>query len=318
MKVSACNRYGVTFNRIPSAHGWRAMMNFKGVIPALVTPLDENERVKVDVLRDLIEYLIGKGADGFYVGGATGEGINLRIEERERLCEHAVAAVDGRVPVIVQVAAGNIYDVIRLAKHAEASGANSVSATAPLFFKYTEEDIYNYYKAISDAVHVPVMIYYNPNAGFNFTADFVARMFREIENVTAIKWTSSSYHEMIRLKDLTNGEMNIINGPDEMLLMGLMAGADGGIGTTYNIIFDKIKDIYTSFRLGDLQGAQNAQKRADRIIHSLVKNATIPATKAVLERMGFAVGNATFPMRRYTESEKDIIFSDLLKAGLKT
>jgi N-acetylneuraminate lyase len=89
------------------------------------------------------------------------------------------------------------------------------------------------------------MIYYSPAARFDISADFAAKMF-EVDNITAIKWTSSDYYEMLRLKDLTHGEMNIINGPDEMLLMGLNAGADGGIGTTYNFMFETIKSQRTN------------------------------------------------------------------------
>ncbi len=297
--------------------GENCMKKFQGILPALVTPLDKDERIDVPTLHSLIEYLIGKGADGFYIGGATGEGINIRTEERKILTREAIRAIRGRVPVIIQVAAGNIHDIKELARHAEACGADAISATAPLFFKYEQEDIYNYYKEIANSVNIPVMIYYNVNAGFAFSADFVARMFFEIENITAIKWTCSSFDEMIRLKDLTRGEMNIINGPDEMLLMGLNAGADGGIGTTYNVIFDTIKEIYTSFHAGDTKRAHEAQMRADKIIYQLTRQPIVPATKVVLEKMGFAVGNATFPMHRYTEEEKDELMQRLFEAGFQ-
>ena len=137
-----------------------------------------------------------------------------------------------------------------------------------------------------------------------------------IDNITAIKWTSSNYYEMLQLKDLTHGEMNIINGPDQMLLMGLNAGADGGIGTTYNLMVDIYKAIYQNFINGDVKAAQNEQIRANRVITELLKYQTIPATKVVLESMGFSVGNATFPMKRYTEEEKRMIVSCVQKVGL--
>ncbi len=290
------------------------MMKFKGIMPALVTPLRADETVNVEVLRALIEFLLKKGADGFYVGGATGEGIALKTEERMILAEEAISAVKGHKPCIVQVAAADFGDAILLAKHAEKSGADAISATPPLFFQYDEDDIYNYYKALAEAVNIPMMIYYNPAAGFNINAQFAARMF-EIDNITAIKWTSSNYYEMIKLKDLTHGEMNIINGPDEMLLMGLGAGADGGIGTTYNFMLDIIKSIYNSFMANDIEKARQEQTRADRIISALLTYKTIPATKVILEEMGFAVGNAAFPMKRYSEAEKKAIAAAIRAAG---
>lgn len=291
------------------------MMKFEGIMPALVTPLNDDQSVNVKVLRELLEYQLDKGADGFYVGGATGEGINLKTEERMILAEESVKTVAHRKPCIIQVAAYDFNDAIRLAKHAEAIGAEAISATPPLFYKYDEKDIYNYYKALADAVHIPMMIYYNPAAGFQITADFAAKMF-EVDNITAIKWTSPNYYEMIRLKDLTHGEMNIINGPDEMLLMGLNAGADGGIGTTYNVQLGIIKSIYENFKAGNIAEAQKMQTLADRIIHAIIRHRTIPVTKVILEAMGFAVGNATFPMTRYTPEEKAALVAEVRAAGL--
>lgn len=291
------------------------MTKFEGIIPALVTPLRADETVNTDVLTDLIEYLLDKNADGFYVGGATGEGIALSAEQRMILAEASVEAVKGRKPCIIHVASVNFGEAVELAKHAERIGADGISAIPPLFFSYDEDDVYNYYKRLAESVSIPLMIYFNPAAGFNINAKFAARAF-EVDNITAIKWTSSNYYEMIKLKDMTNGEMNIINGPDEMLLMGLNAGADGGIGTTYNFMIDNIRAVYDNFKANNIDKAREAQTKADRIINALLKYKGIPATKVVLEEMGFAVGNSVFPMKRYTDSEKAEIISDMRKAGL--
>lgn len=291
-------------------------MRFKGIIPALVTPLNEDETINISVLKSLIDFLLNKGADGLYVGGATGEGLAVRTAERMVLADEAVKAMNGRKPCIVQVANTDFNDAVILAKHAEKIGADAISATPPIFFKYDEDDVYNYYKSLADAVHIPVMIYYSPAANFPINAKFAARMF-EIDNVTAIKWTSSDYYEMMRLKDLTHGEMNIINGPDEMLLMGLSAGADGGIGTTYNFMIDIIKAVYDNFMEGNIEKAREYQILAGRIIAELKNYHTIPATKVIMEKMGFMVGNATFPMKRYASAEKEEIISAMKMAGLE-
>jgi N-acetylneuraminate lyase len=291
------------------------MTKFEGIIPALVTPLRADETVNTDVLTDVIEYLLNKNADGFYVGGATGEGIALSAEQRMILAEASIGAVKGRKPCIIHVASVNFSEAVELAKHAERIGADGISAIPPLFFSYDEDDVYNYYKRLAESVSIPLMIYFNPAAGFNINAKFAARAF-EVDNITAIKWTSSNYYEMIKLKDMTNGEMNIINGPDEMLLMGLNAGADGGIGTTYNFMIDNIRAVYDNFKANNIDKAREAQTKADRIINALLKYKGIPATNVVLEEMGFAVGNSVFPMKRYSDSEKAEIISDMRKAGL--
>lgn len=293
------------------------MSKFEGIMPALVTPLREDESIHVSVLRDMITYLIREGADGFYIGGATGEGLALRTEERLVLAEEAVKAIQGRKPCIIQVAAMDFRDALTLAKHAEVCGADGISATPPVFFQYDEDDVYNYYKALADAVHIPVMVYYNRAAGFPMDARFAARLF-QVDNITAIKWTSSSYDEMIRLKDLTHGEMNVINGPDEMLLMGLNAGADGGIGTTYNFQLSNMKAVYSYFKAGDIPEAMEAQRRANRIIDAMKGYMAIPAAKCMMEAMGFAVGPAAFPMKRFTEAEKRQIVAAIKNAGWRS
>ena len=291
-------------------------IKFTGVMPALITPLLADESINVPVLHQLIEALLAQGADGFYVGGATGEGIALRREVREVLAEEAIRTVAGRKPCIIHIASADFGEAVALAKHAERCGADGISAIPPLFFRYDEDDVYHYYRALAEAVSLPLMVYYNPAAGFNMRADFAARLFT-IDNVTAIKWTSSDYYGVLRLKDLTHGEMNIINGPDEMLLMGLSAGADGGIGSTYNVILPLIKAIYQAHRAGNIAEATALQQKADRIIAAIILHMTIPAIKAILETQGFAVGNAAFPMKRYTAAEKQQILAGLVEAGFE-
>lgn len=290
-------------------------MKFTGIMPALITPLNADETINLDTLKKQIAYLSSKNADGFYVAGATGEGLALKTENRAILAEEAVKAA-GDKPCILQVASTDYADAIWLAKHAESVGAAAISATPPLFFSYDADDVYNYYKGLANAVHIPLMIYFNPAAGFNVNADFAARAF-EVDNITAIKWTSSNYYEMMRLKDLTNGEMNIINGPDEMLLMGLCAGADGGIGSTYNLFMDGIRGIYDAFRAGEVDRARDEQYRTNRLITVLLKYKLIPAIKAVLMQLGYDVGYATFPMHRYTNEDGRRILDELLASGFE-
>lgn len=284
-------------------------MFFTGVMPALCTPLHEDESVNTKVVEQLIEYFLGQGADGFYIAGATGEGLALRPDERRILAETAINAVNGRKPCIVQVASTDFSEAIRLAKHAEQSEAAAISATPPLFFRYDENDVYNYYKALADAVHIPLMVYNSPLAGFPLTPDFIAKLFK-IDNITSIKWTSSDYYGLMKLKQLTNGEINVMNGPDEMLLMGLSAGADGGIGATYNFMFPLFRGIYDNFKSGNMEMAKKYQDKVTQIITALRSFTTIPCAKALLEEVGFEMGNATFPMKRYNAEQK----KELVKA----
>lgn len=284
-------------------------MKFKGIMPALVTPLDEKENINIDVLVRLMNDLIKQGADGFYVGGATGEGLALRPTKRKILTEAACKTCKtANLPCIIQVASTDFNTAAALAKDAEEKGADAISATAPLFFSYSEDDVYNYYKKLANTVHIPLMVYYNPFAKFPMSAEFGKRLF-EIDNVTSIKWTSSDFYQMMILKNITHGEMGIINGFDEMLLMGLCAGADGGIGTTYNYQLEYVKGVYNSFLSGNINKAMEYQTKVSETVAAFCGEPIIPASKAVLECMGYHVGNATFPMKRYSAEEQQKIYA---------
>lgn len=290
-------------------------MKFNGVMPALATPLNKDESINTTVLRKLIRFFIEKGADGFYIGGATGEGLALKKTERIVLMEESIKAVDRQCPCIVYVSAPYFNDAIDLAKNAERSGAAAISATPPMFFRYGEDDVYLYYKKLAESVSIPLMIYYNTSAGFNMSAEFAAKCF-EIDNITAIKWSSSNYDEMRKLKELTHGEMNIMNGPDDFLYTGLESGADGGIGLTYNFMFDLFRNIYDNFHAGDMLSARKTQDKVLQIIDALHQYKSIPVTKLLLTEMGFDMGNATFPYREYDEEEKREILTTMRNAGL--
>lgn len=286
---------------------------FKGVFPALVTPLTASEKLNTRALKSLIEYEIKEGAEGFYIGGATGEGLLLDIPERKKLCEKSIEYIGADKAKIVHITDMNFRNTLKLAKHAQECGADAISSIAPTYFKYDENEIYEYYKAIAESVDIPLIIYYTAAAGVNISLDLFTRLFK-IDNITGVKWTSSNYYEMISLRDKFP-EANIFNGPDEMLISGLAAGADGGIGSTYNIIFPLINEIYQSFQSGNIEQAREAQKKADKIIRAILKHSVIPVVKAVLEERGFEVGNASFPMVKYTEAQRKQILKDLTKAG---
>ena len=116
-------------------------MKFKGIMPALVTPLTADGKVNTDAAQKLIEKLISEGADGFYIGGATGEGICMTPEEREVLAECTVCAVGGRAGTIIHIASMVFADAVRLARHAERIGADAISAIPPLFYPYSADEI---------------------------------------------------------------------------------------------------------------------------------------------------------------------------------
>lgn len=288
----------------------------KGVLPAFVTPLKEDNTIDHEATCRLLDMQLEQGADGFYICGATGEGLVMQPEARTDMARTVVQHLAGRVPCISHIAAIDMTTTVRLACEAEAVGCDYVAAIPPIYFAYTEDDIYNYYKTIADSVHIPVMIYYHPAAGVTLSAEFVTRLFG-IENIKAVKWSRPDYFQLMRVKDMTHGEMNIINGPDEMLLCGLASGADGGIGTTYNFMLPRFKKLYEAFCGGRIEEARKIQYGIDRVIAELFEGLIIPETKAIMKAMGYDVGNATYPMHRLTVEEEKRLLARIRAAGLE-
>ena len=285
----------------------------KGVMPAIITPVTKEGKLNVNELERLIEHLIAEGADGFYVGGATGEGLVIEKEMHKQLTTEAVRIVAKRVPVIVHVARIVYSEMIELAKHAQSVGADAISAVPPFFYAYNEQAIFDYYNGLCASTALPTIIYNNPNAGVTFSVSLLKRLFA-IENLTGIKWTNADFYPIMQiLPDYPNIE--VINGPDQLLLCGLSAGCHSAIGTTYNFQLPTIKKIYDAFMRGDMETARLEQQKANKVIAVAQKKDTLIATKNILSFQGFDVAYPLFPKRDFTAEEKEQLKADLREAG---
>jgi N-acetylneuraminate lyase len=278
-------------------------VKFKGVMPALVSCIDENEHVKEDAMRRLMAWHIKEGVTGFYLTGGTGEGPVLQKETRKRIAEIAKDTAGSRVRLIAHVGAIDLKTARELARHAGEIGLDAISSVPPFFYHYGEKEIADYYQALSDASGLPVLMYASPLSGVSITWDMVDRLMN-IPNMIGLKWTSYDYFTMHRIKSLRDGNINVINGPDECLLCGLVMGADGGIGATYNVMPKLFVEIYRSFYAGDMASAQAAQFKANKLIEILIKFGVVCSLKEVLAMLGYDCGNQVYPQKRFTDEER--------------
>ncbi|NJD03762.1 MAG: N-acetylneuraminate lyase, partial [Ruminiclostridium sp.] len=157
----------------------------------------------------------------------------MKPEARMAMVEIAVDEVKGRGYVIDHVGAIDLRTAEQLARHASDTGVAAISSVPPFFYGYDEKEIIQYYQALSDSSDVPLLMYASPLSGVVINTEMVEKLMN-IRNMIGLKWTSYDYYEMRRIKELNEGNINVINGPDETLLCGLVMGADGGIGATYN------------------------------------------------------------------------------------
>lgn len=273
---------------------------YHGIYAALVTPFTNDNKVNYDQLQKLVRHLIARGIDGFYVCGSTAEAFLLSVEERKRILEAVVEANGGERGVICHVGAISTDTAVELARHAERTGADAVSAISPFYYKFTENEIIGYYDDIMDATELPMFIYNFPNfSGFSLTEETLNRM-RRHRNLAGVKFTSSDMFLLERIKT-NNPDLVVWNGFDEMLAAGLMMGADGGIGSTYNAIPELIHKVYDSFQAGNIEKARAYQVQANHVIKAICNNGVFASVKVLLEMDGFRFPCCRRPFAPVTE-----------------
>ena len=286
-------------------------IQFTGIMPALVTPLKEDETIHEETARRLMNWQMDQGVDGFYLCGGTGEGPVVQPEARMKLAEIAREETGARGrKLIVHVGCVDLTSAVKLARHAGKIGADGISSVPPFFFHYGEEEIRQYYTALAEAAQVPVIMYASPLSGVNITWDMVERLL-SVPYMAGVKWTSYDYYTMRRIKELNGGNINVLNGPDETLLCGLTMGADGGVGATYNIMPKLYCRLYEAFKDGRMEEAQDLQYKANRMIHILIRYGVVPSVKEILKRMGYDCGYCVYPTKRLGEEEVRKLYQEL-------
>lgn len=279
---------------------------FTGTMPALVTPFEKNGKIKANTVKGLVDWQLSEGSKGFYICGSTGEGPALTAAMRMEMAEATMDAVAGRGVVIDHIGAPNIWDAIALTEHATKIGVNAISSLAPTYsFKFDANEMYEYYKCIADHTDKPVLIYATQAMGLPNFPKFMEKVL-EIPNVIGVKCTLRDDFVLHKIKEVNGGNINVINGPDETLICGLAMGADGGIGTTYNLMPGWFAKLYDAFAAGNLAEAQAWQYKVNPVIDALIrfsKFGAIRGTKAALELKGFDIGGAVFPARSYEKDE---------------
>ena len=231
-----------------------------GIIPALVTPLDENGRLMEDALRKVIDYTIAGGVHGVFVLGSTGEIYGLDFEQKRRAIEITVEHTAGRAPVYAGASEITTRDCIRLAKLAEDIGVQALSVLTPYFISPSKNELKEHYRNIAAATKLPVILYgNNDRTNVNLPPDLVEELSR-IDNIVGIKDSSGDMTQMGEyIRRANPDEFHVIAGRDTMILANLAYGGHGAIAATANVAPAVVTAIYDSFQAGNLEKAREYQ-----------------------------------------------------------
>ena len=285
---------------------------FKGIFPALLTPFDGQGRVDTEVLGRLVDYNLQKGVDGFYVAGSTAEVFLLDAKERLAVME-AGSSAGGKCTLIAHIGCISTKQAIEYAREAKEMGYDAISSVAPFYYKFSFEEIRRYYFDIVDAVDLPMLIYNFPAfSGVNLTTDNI-REFLADDRFLGVKHTSSDFYALEQFKAGFPDKI-VYNGYDEMFLAGLSMGADGGIGSTFNFMAEKYMEIRRLFQENDMSAAQALQREVNTILRALVEVGVMQGEKAIMEGLGFPLGQARSPFAPLSGAQKE----KLLRLALPT
>lgn len=269
---------------------------FSGVHVAMPACYDAYGNVSPAAVRRLTRHLLDAGIRGLYVGGGTGEGVLQTEEERERTLEAVLEENAGKATVTAHVGAATTNAAVRLARHAEACGADAVSSIPPFYYTYTEEAVKAYWLSIMESSALPFILYYIPAAtGFRMTESMLRDLLRH-DRLLGIKMTTFDTYEMQRFKAIGGERFLVFNGPDQQYVAGRIMGADAGIGGTYGAMPELFLKLEREYRLGHVEEAQRWQFIVNDIITEIRAIGLFAAVKGILRLRGVDCGEPRRPL----------------------
>lgn len=280
---------------------------FTGIHSAIFSAYDENMNVKKETVARMVEEQLAAGVEGFYVGGNTGECTVLPAKTRKQMLETVIDVNNGRGKIMAHIGAGHFDEVMDLLEHANGQKIDAIASLPPsLCSYYGHQDTVSYYKALAKASKYPVYAYVTPVTMQHSELYSFAKELSEIDNIAGLKITIPDYYKFALVNQIDGGRLNNLNGPDEMLLCGLSVGADGGIGTTYNIVPKLPVKIYECFQKGDMKTAlayQNKLNSFVQVMINFVRGRGMGYWKAALTLLGYDMGYTVFPSTPVTEAD---------------
>lgn len=267
-----------------------------GVIPPIVTPVDDEERVEEAGLRRMVDYVIAGGVHGILAMGSNGEFFGLEHEEQIRALTIILDQTAGRVPVYMGIGAITTRECVRMARKAEELGAQAITILPPMFLTPNEDELFAHFKAIADATRLPVLLYNNPDkVKNNISVNLLLRL-TGIPNIVGMKDSSGDMTltaEYIRLTRDKN--FKIFAGRDVMILGSMVYGAAGCVASTANIVPELVVEIYEKYKAGDIDGAREAQFKLNPFRMAFNLSSFPVATKDACNLIGLDVGKSIKP-----------------------
>ncbi len=293
------------------------MSIFTGAGVAIITPFNEDGSVNYEEFGRIIDDQINGGSDAIIVCGTTGESSTMDHDEHIEVIKYCVEKVAGRVPVIAGSGSNCTREAINISKRAEEVGANGLLCVTPYYNKCTQEGLYQYYKAISDAVNIPIIMYNIPGrTGTTIQPETAVRIAKEVKNVVAIKEASGNISAVAKLAALADGCIDIYSGNDDQVLPILSLGGKGVISVWSHVAPKKVHDMVYAYLNGDTATATKLQLEAINVIGALFCEVNPIPVKAAMNMLGYKAGPVRAPLTELSDAHKELLEKALKDYGV--
>jgi 4-hydroxy-tetrahydrodipicolinate synthase len=287
---------------------------FAGLTVALVTPFKDG-RVDEAGLKRIVDYHIEAGTDCVSPVGTTGESPTLTHDEHERViavvCEHAA----GRVKVMPGTGSNSTSEAVRLTKYAKKSGATGALMVAPYYNKPTQEGFYQHYKAVAEAVDLPIVLYNIPGrTAKNMEPETICRL-AELKTIVAIKESTGSMDQASQV--LNGSDLTLLSGDDSLTLPLMSLGGSGVVSVVGNIVPQDVRAMIAAWNAGDVKTAQQRHHKLFPLCRDMLGLSTNPIPiKAAMQMLGRDAGDVRLPLTQLTDAELKKLKKSLSDYGL--
>jgi 4-hydroxy-tetrahydrodipicolinate synthase len=288
---------------------------FHGSIPALITPFKDG-KIDEPAYRTLIDWQIASGSHGLVPVGTTGESPTLSHEEHRRAVTICIDEARGRVPVIAGAGSNNTLEAIELARHAENAGADAVLVVTPYYNKPTQEGLYQHFRAINDAIGIPIVIYNIPSRSVvDMSVDTMKRLY-ELKNIVGVKDATGDVGRISRQRHALGADFIQLSGEDMTALACMAAGADGCISVTANVAPAQCAELMEFALNGEFGQALRLQDRLTPLHAAIFVEPGVCGAKYALSLLGHARNEARLPLIPVGPPTEALIRRAMVHAGV--
>ena len=292
-----------------------AKTSFRGSFTALVTPF-KNGSLDENAFRSLVDWQISEGTSGLVPVGTTGESPTLSHREHMLVVEWCVQQAKGRVPVIAGSGSNSTQEAVELARHAEKTGADAVLIVTPYYNKPTQEGLYQHFKAINDAIGIPIIIYNIPSRSvIDMSVETMKRLFA-LKNIAGVKDATANVIRVSQQRAAMGADFNQLSGEDASALGFMAHGGHGCISVTSNVAPRLCADFQRACLKGEFAAALKIQDKLMPLHHALFIETNPAPAKYALSLLGKCAETVRLPMVPLTESTKTAVREAMVHAGL--